>query len=82
VTDSTYALIIGSGVAGSLIARILVENGFGPVTMLEAGPNVPMRDPRLWLDFVTTGSLPYTQLGSGRMSNGTMRALLLRRARL
>lgn len=62
MTDSTNALIIGSGVAGSLIARILVENGLGPVTLLEAGPSIPMRDPRLWLDFVTTGTLPYTQL--------------------
>lgn len=62
MADSTKVLIIGSGVAGSLVATSLLSRGWGPVTMLEAGPPVRMRDPRLWLDFVTTGIAPYDLL--------------------
>lgn len=51
--------IIGSGVAGATIARGLVARGIGPVVMLEAGPHVPMADHRKWVDYLTTGVLPY-----------------------
>lgn len=60
--ESTEVLIVGSGVAGGLIAEHLLAAGVGPVTMLEAGSHVPMRDRRSWLDFVTAGSLPYAGL--------------------
>jgi choline dehydrogenase-like flavoprotein len=55
----TRTLIIGSGVAGSLVARELLRKGHGPVLMLEAGPPVVMRDRRRWLDFVMARRLPY-----------------------
>jgi choline dehydrogenase-like flavoprotein len=55
----TRTLIIGSGVAGSLVARELLRKGYGPMLMLEAGPPVLMRDRRRWLDFVMAKRLPY-----------------------
>ena len=60
--DSTEVLIVGSGVAGGLIAEHLLAAGVGPVTMLEAGSHLAMRDRRSWLDFVTAGTLPYSGL--------------------
>ena len=60
--NETNILIIGSGVAGGLVARELLAAGKGPVTMLEAGPSVPMRDRRSWLDYVMAGRLPYDHL--------------------
>ncbi|WP_257456114.1 GMC oxidoreductase [Archangium lipolyticum] len=62
MAQSTRTLIIGSGVAGSLIAQEMLRKGHGPVVMLEAGPAVPMRDRRAWLDHVMNGRLPYTSL--------------------
>ena len=59
----THILIIGSGVAGGLIAEKLLAQGRGPVTMLEAGPGVLMRDRRTWLDAVMAERLPYDALG-------------------
>jgi choline dehydrogenase-like flavoprotein len=59
MAPSTRTLIVGSGVAGSLVAQELLRKGYGPVTMLEAGPAVPMRDRRTWLDHVMNGSLPW-----------------------
>lgn len=53
------AIIIGSGVAGSLIATALLEAGQGPVTVLEAGPPIPMSDPAHWFDVVSGGAAPY-----------------------
>ncbi|MCY1032163.1 GMC family oxidoreductase [Corallococcus sp. BB11-1] len=50
--------IIGSGVVGVVIARAALHLGH-EVVMLEAGPRVPMRNWRRWLDFVTTGVRPY-----------------------
>jgi choline dehydrogenase-like flavoprotein len=60
--ESTRVLIVGSGVAGGLIAEQLLAAGVGPVTMLEAGSHLKMRDRRSWLDFVTTDALPYSGL--------------------
>ena len=59
----THTLIVGSGVAGGLVAERLLAAGQGPVTMLEAGPAVAMRDRRIWLDHLTAGRLPYQSLG-------------------
>ncbi len=50
--------IIGSGVAGVVIAQAALHRGY-EVVMLEAGPRVLMRNWRRWLDFVTTGTRPY-----------------------
>ncbi|WP_257461902.1 GMC oxidoreductase [Archangium lipolyticum] len=50
--------IVGSGVAGTVIARAMLERG-DEVVMVEAGPRVTMRERRKWLDFVTTGVRPY-----------------------
>lgn len=55
----THTLIVGSGVAAATIARHLLHAGRGPVTMLEAGPRIPMRSRRIWLDHVMTGEDPY-----------------------
>ena len=59
----TETLIVGSGVAGSLVAQGLLQRGSGEVTILDAGPSVKMRDRRSWLDYVMAGKLPYDQLG-------------------
>lgn len=59
---TTHALVVGSGVAGSLVADALLDKGYRSVTLLEAGPSVPMRNQRLWYDYVMNGSLPYTKL--------------------
>jgi choline dehydrogenase-like flavoprotein len=61
---STDVLIVGSGVVGGLIAEKLLERGVGFITMLEAGPDVKMRDRRTWLDVVMAGEekLPYKHL--------------------
>jgi choline dehydrogenase-like flavoprotein len=55
----TRILIVGSGVAGATIAAGLLDRGVGPITMLEAGPRVAMREQRQWLDFLTSGATPY-----------------------
>ncbi len=62
-TEHTRYLIVGSGVAGSLLAERLLAAGKGPVTILEAGPSVIMRDRRTWLDYVMAKRLPYDGLG-------------------
>jgi choline dehydrogenase-like flavoprotein len=54
-------LIIGSGVVGSTVAKKLLGAGKGPVTMLEAGPDIPMADAANWYNVVTCGSPPYTE---------------------
>jgi choline dehydrogenase-like flavoprotein len=56
---STPILIVGSGVAGATLANELLALGAGPITMLEAGPGIKMRDRRRWLDLVMAGVSPY-----------------------
>jgi choline dehydrogenase-like flavoprotein len=56
---ATKVLIVGSGIAGATVAAGLLKRGVAPIVMLEAGPRVPMRDHRRWLDFLTTGATPY-----------------------
>lgn len=56
---STKILIVGSGVAGAVIANELLSKGLGPITMLEAGPTIVMRDKRKWLDLVMAGKPAY-----------------------
>jgi choline dehydrogenase-like flavoprotein len=52
-------MIVGSGVAGGLIAEGLLKKGAASVTMLEAGPAIKMRDYRKWIDMQATGFAPY-----------------------
>ena len=50
--DYAY-IIIGSGVAGSTVATKLLEaHPETPILMLEAGPQIPMKDRRYWWDYV------------------------------
>lgn len=51
--------IVGSGVAGGIIAEELLAAGAGRVVMLEAGARQIMRDERIWLDLVTAGRHPF-----------------------
>jgi choline dehydrogenase-like flavoprotein len=54
-------VIVGSGVAGALIAKGLLNNypDIERVTMLEAGDEVPLANQRMWQDYVTADRLPY-----------------------
>ncbi len=61
--EETDTLIVGSGIAGGLLAERLLAAGLGPIVMLEAGPAVSMRDRRTWLDWVMAHRLPYDGLG-------------------
>ena len=57
--DYAY-IIVGSGVAGSTIATKLLEaHPETPILMLEAGPQVPMKDRRYWWDYVLYGRKAY-----------------------
>ena len=55
------AIVVGSGVIGSYVANTLLSAGKGPVTLLEAGPIIPMADAASWFHVVTGGDAPYTQ---------------------
>lgn len=58
-TDYAY-IIVGSGVAGTTVAKKLLEaRPDTPILMLEAGPQVPMKDRRYWWDYVLYGSKAY-----------------------
>ncbi len=59
MSESVYAVIAGSGIAGSLIAQELLATNNGKVLMLEAGPDIPIGDPGWWFKFVATGQAPY-----------------------
>ena len=60
-TDYAY-IIVGSGVAGTAIATKLLEaDPTTPILMLEAGPQVPMKDRRYWWDYVIDRRQPYEQ---------------------
>ena len=62
MSDYEY-ILIGSGVAGSTIAAKLLEaDPTTPILMLEAGPQVPMKDRRYWWDYVLNRrKQPYDQ---------------------
>ena len=55
----TSALVIGSGIIGTYVTTKLLEIDFD-VTILEAGPPIPMADPAQWYNVVTGGTAPYT----------------------
>ncbi|QDT10777.1 Fructose dehydrogenase large subunit [Planctomycetes bacterium K23_9] len=53
-------VIIGSGVAGAIVAKQLLEKKpKAAVAVIEAGKRVPLKDRRKWWDFVSTGDNPY-----------------------
>lgn len=52
---SANIVIVGSGVAGSLLAGMLAAQGFEGILMLDAGPSIPMRDPGWWFHHVARG---------------------------
>ncbi|WP_461481221.1 GMC oxidoreductase [Porticoccus sp.] len=58
-SNSANVIIIGSGIAGSLVANLLVNSGVQDIVVLEAGSDVAMKDPRTWFDLVTTGTDPF-----------------------
>ncbi len=52
-------IIVGSGVAGTILARQLLTNGDYQITMFEAGPVYTPGDRRIWLDYLMTNGNPY-----------------------
>ena len=58
-SNSANVVIVGSGVAGSLVANILLNSGVQNIAILDAGPNITMKDPRTWFDLITTGNEPF-----------------------
>lgn len=73
MTENYAYIIVGSGVAGSLVATKLLENDPGlPILMLEAGPVIPMKDRRYWWDYVVTGAQPYDQCEDSDADNSNV----------
>ncbi len=53
-------VIIGSGVAGAIVAkRLLDHDASASIAVVEAGKRVPLKDRRKWWDFVSTAANPY-----------------------
>ncbi len=50
LSDMKSIIIVGSGVAGTILARQLLANEDCEVTMFEAGPHFAPGDRRIWLD--------------------------------
>ncbi len=76
-TPSYDYIIIGSGVAGSTLAReLLLADNDTSILMLEAGPAVAMKDRRYWWDYVVNWQKPYTQCydrqGDNPSTGGTL----------
>ncbi|OWY61942.1 hypothetical protein B7486_61065, partial [cyanobacterium TDX16] len=55
-TTAASSVIVGSGVAGSLVARWLADIGETGVLVLEAGPNIAMADPASWFNLIANGA--------------------------
>ena len=55
-------IIVGSGVAGTLVARQLLKTGNDyQIKMFEAGPDFEPGNRREWLDYLMTNKWPYTK---------------------
>ncbi len=52
-------IIVGSGAAGTILARQLLANGDCEITMFEAGPMFKPGDRRIWLDLLQAQNNPY-----------------------
>lgn len=55
VNESANIVIVGSGLAGSLLAGMCAARGISGVLVLEAGPDIPMGDPSWWFHHVASG---------------------------
>lgn len=55
MTEAAHVIIVGSGVAGSFLANYFAAQRISGVLMLEAGPAVPMADPKWWFHNVAAG---------------------------
>jgi choline dehydrogenase-like flavoprotein len=55
VNASANVVIVGSGVAGSFLARTFAVQGVSGVLVLDAGPDIPMGDPAWWFHHVAQG---------------------------
>lgn len=55
VNESANIVIVGSGVAGSLLASMCAAQGISGVLILDAGPDIPMGDPSWWFHHVASG---------------------------
>ena len=61
-SDAFQYVIVGSGVAGSTVAKCILEkNDHASVLMLEAGPKVETRNRRYWWDYIVLNE----QTGNG-----------------
>lgn len=56
---SAEVCILGSGVAGGVVAQELLDAGLSDILMVEAGSPVVMRDMRTWYDVFTAGLNPF-----------------------
>ncbi|HEY1068127.1 MAG TPA: lycopene cyclase family protein, partial [Pirellulales bacterium] len=55
-------IIVGSGVAAAALARgLLAADPQHSLLVLEAGPKVPVKDRRMWWDYVVNNVSPYEQ---------------------
>jgi len=57
--QSARFCVVGSGVAGGIVARGLLDASLGDVVMVEAGDRMLMRDPRIWHDVVMARRSPF-----------------------
>ena len=78
ISNMKSIIIVGSGVAGALLARQLLKTNDCQITMFEAGPDFETSY-RKWLDYLMTGSNPYQKFwdepalrmdGSGFVGHG------------
>ena len=56
----TQTCIIGSGIAGSIVAYELLKGGNSDVVMVEAGKSYKMGSAGIWDDLLSTGISPFT----------------------
>src|SRR4051812_4476014 len=53
-------ILVGSGVAGTTIAKKILEaDNNASVLILEAGPEIASKNRRSWWDYITVGKTPY-----------------------
>lgn len=65
-------IVVGSGVAAAAVVRgvLAADPGHAPL-VLEAGPRVPVRDRRMWWDFVIHNAAPYDHCHDLPLPGGT-----------
>ena len=51
--------VVGSGVAGSTVSQVLLDQGVRDIVMVDAGPAIKMRDPRKWQDYTLATRNPF-----------------------